>query len=237
MSAEPVSSLADDWRILALGREDRLSSWLDSRDLRRATRCALVVAGGAGLYGATIGLWHGPRMAAYVGVKLPLVVFLTLAVNGILNGLLARILGSGLGFRQTAAAQLMAFAIFALIVGSLSPLTGFLTWNAPPPDGPLGAITHRRLLVIHTGLIAFAGVVAVRRLHGIVAAFSGSGAAARCTLTAWMAGNLFAGAQLGFLLRPIFGTPRVGVAFLRPDAFDGNFYESLWWALRHCLMP
>lgn len=222
-----------EWNPLARGESDRLAGWLREASPWRAARCFPTIAVGVGLYGATIGIWHGPKMAAYVALKLPLVVFLTLLVNGFVNGLLAQILGSGLGFRQTGGALLMAFAVFALITGSLSPLTWFLSWNVPGPDSPEAGAIHRRLLVIHTVLIAFAGVVSVRKLHGIVTAFSGSRAAARRTLIAWLAGNLFAGAQIGFLLRPIFGTPKVGVAFLRPDAFEGNFYESLWWAIRH----
>lgn len=230
-----LAAIAAGWGSLARGESERLAAWLTAKRDRRLGLCLATVVVGVGLYGATIGLWHGPRMAGYVAVKLPLIVLLTLAANGLINGLLAQVLGSGLGFRQTTGALLMAFAVFALIVGSLSPITWFLAWNAPTPDSPAAGPVHRQLLVLHTSLIAFAGIVSVRKLHGIVAAFSGSHQAASRTLIAWLTGNLFAGAQVGFLLRPIFGTPKVGVAFLRPDAFDGNFYESVWWALRHFL--
>lgn len=40
-------------------------------------------------------------MALYVGIKMPLLIFLTLTVNWLLKGLLALLLGSGLSFRQT----------------------------------------------------------------------------------------------------------------------------------------
>ena len=38
---------------------------------------------------------------AYVAVKLPLIIFITLIVNGLLNGLLGLVLGSGIGFRKS----------------------------------------------------------------------------------------------------------------------------------------
>lgn len=225
--------IASDWRSLARGESDHIASWLRSSGEGRRGLCLLTIFFGVGLYGATIGVWHGPRMAAYVAIKLPLVVCLTLAVNGLINGLFAQLLGSGLGFRQTTEALLMTFAVFALIVGSLSPITFLLAWNAPPPEAPDSGSVHRQLLVAHTFLIAFAGVISVQKLFGIVTAFSGDRSAAVRTLFAWLAGNLFAGAQMGFLFRPIFGTPGLEIAFLRPDAFEGNFYESVWWALRH----
>lgn len=224
-----------DWKRLARGESDRLSQWLRAGGAESSRRglCALTILLGVGSYGATIGLWHGPLMAAYVAIKLPLIVFVTLALNAIINGLLAQLLGSGLSFRQTTDSLLMAFAVFALIVGSLSPVAVFLLWNAPPPENPGAGGIYRQLLVGHTFLIAFAGVISVRKLHGIIEHFSGSRAATRRTLTAWLAGNLFAGAQVSFLFRPIFGTPSLEIAFLRPDLFEGNFYESLWWAMRH----
>ncbi len=229
-----TSEILADWETLARGESDRLSAWLSGRsEPNRRGLCVLTICLGVGLYGATIGLWHGPLMALYVGMKLPLIIFATLLTNALINGLLAQLLGGGLSFRQTTESLLMAFTVFALIVGSLSPVTVFLAWNAPPPDAPGAGAVHRQLLVTHTLLIAFAGIVAVRQLHGILHHFSGSRVAAWRTLLAWLAGNLFAGAQIGFLFRPIFGTPGLEIAFLRPDAFEGNFYESVWWAITH----
>ena len=75
-------------------------------------------------------------MGGYVAVKLPLLVALTLGCNGLLNGLLGLLLGTGLGFRQSLLALLSSFALAALILGSLAPVTFFLAWNAPSPGRP-----------------------------------------------------------------------------------------------------
>jgi hypothetical protein len=227
---------AIDWKSLAGGDSGVLSGWLDASGRETRLRlCISTIFIGVGLYGASIGLWRSPLMALYVGVKLPFVIFLTLAVNGLLNGMLAQVLSSGLTFRQTLQAILMSFTVFALIVGSLSPLTIGMALNFPGPDEAGAGLAHRQLLLIHTALIAFAGVVATGKLHGILRSFTGSDSVAKRTMIAWLAGNLFVGAQISFILRPIFGSPGLTVEFLRPDAMHGNFYESVWWALRHSL--
>jgi len=228
-----TTAIAEEWRSLTRGESGRLAGWLEETGSRRLALSIATIIVGCGIYGATIGLWHGPLMALYVGIKLPLIIFVTLAINGLLNGMLAQLLGSGLSFRQTMQAILMSFTVFSLIVGSLAPLTFFMVWNVPAPESAEGAASHSSLLLTHTFMIAFAGIVATQKLFGILRSFAGNFGAAFRTLIAWLAGNLFAGAQISYLLRPIFGTPGLEVQFLRWGAItQGNFYESVWWALR-----
>jgi len=94
---------------------------------------------------------------------------------------------------------------------------------------------HSLILVSETLMIAFAGVAANLRLVQLLRELSGSRAIARKVLLAWLAGNLFLGSQLAWILRPFVGSPGLPVQFLRPDAFDGTFYESLWRAAKHLL--
>ena len=76
-------------------------------------RRALVTVLGFALYGFTVGYWRSPVMGFFVAVKMPLLIAFTLGCNGLLNGLLGILLGSGLGFRQSLHALLSAFAISA----------------------------------------------------------------------------------------------------------------------------
>lgn len=230
MKSEPFTI-----RSLAIGNPATLSGWLDDSDFQKIAWSTVVIVLGTGLYGATIGIWNSPRLALYVGIKLPLIIFATLILNGVINGMLAQVLGGGLSFRQTLQALLMSFAVFALITGSLAPVLLFLISNAPASDSAEAAGTHQALLLLHTALIAFAGVVATQKLFGFLAEFTDHRGIARRTLFAWLAGNLFVGAQVGFLFRPILGTPGLKIEILRPDPFEGNFYESVWWALTRLL--
>ena len=154
-------------------------------------------------------------------------------VNSVINGMLAVLLGSRLSFTQTAFAILAAFSVFALIVGSLSPVTMAMALDLPSPDSSDAEVIHRRLLLTHTVIIALAGLVSTGRLFKLLTHFTETVAATCCCFAALILGNLFVGAQISYLLRPIFGQPGFEIEFLRPDLFRGNFYESVWWALTH----
>lgn len=224
--------IVEDWKCLLRGDSSRLAAWLrSSKEESRLGLCVVTILCGLGLYGATVGVWRAPEMSVFVSVKMPCIVFLTLVINGVLNGMLAQVLATGLSFLQTFRAILMSFAVFALILGSLAPVTLGMTLNLPGPGSEGADQAHRILLLTHTLLIAFGGIVATGKLLGILRHFSGNDAAAKRTLVALLAGNLFVGAQVGFILRPVFGSPDLKVEFLRSDAMSGNFYESVWWAI------
>ncbi|MDF1851226.1 MAG: hypothetical protein P1U85_10350 [Verrucomicrobiales bacterium] len=211
--------------------QDTAVSWIEEKPPASILGSLAILFLGVGVYGASIGLWQGLEQACYVAIKLPFAILLTLLANGLLNGILASLLGVRLSFRETSLALLTSFAVFGLIVGSLSPITMGMAFDAPAPDSPDGPDTHRRLLLTHTLLIAFAGIISTGRLYQVLRHFADSDRAARHSLIGLLVGNLFAGAQISFLLRPIFGQPGLVIEFLRPDPFAGNFYESVWWAI------
>ncbi|HEY1048969.1 MAG TPA: hypothetical protein VGE39_04415 [Prosthecobacter sp.] len=217
-------------RLMSLARAETagLVGWLGEKDVRSMLPLIVGIVAGCGLYGFAIGLGRAPLMAVYVAVKMPLLIFFTLGVNGLINGMFGSLLGSGMSFRQTMQACLMSFALFALIVGSLAPVMIGMALDRPADGTPELAGWYRMFLLTNTAVIAFAGIIANHKLLRLIEAFSGSRPAAIRTLVAWLAGNLFVGAQLSYNLRPFFGNPDLPVQFLRPDPFDGTFYEAVW---------
>jgi len=89
--------------------------------------------------------------------------------------------------------------------------------------------------VMHVCVIAFAGTAANVRLVQLLRQLSGKTAVARRVLFAWLAGNLFLGSQLCWIFRPFIGQPSLAVAFFRPHPLQGNFYETVFNAIRQVL--
>jgi hypothetical protein len=148
--------------------------------------------------------------------------------------MLAPLLGLNIPFRQSFLAIVMSFAIAAAILGSFSPLVAFLVWNAPPMSahaiGPYSFI-----MLTHVLVIAFAGLTANLRLLQLLRDLGGNSGVAYRVLIAWLAGNLFLGSQLSWILRPFIGSPGLPVQFLRDHPFAGNFYEAVFHSAQRLL--
>ena len=219
---------------LCRGEAETLAADLD--DGPRALRFYVaVIVVGAGLYGATIGLWRAPLQGLFTAVKFPLLMLLTTLANALLNGMLAQLMGLRLSFRQSALAVTASFAVTSIVLASLSPVTLFMLFNTPPLEAGREVLSHNFTLIAHVALIAFAGVVGNVTLFRLLAHLCGSRAAAGKVLAAWLLGNLFLGAQLSWVMRPFIGSPGLPVQFLRPHAFQGNFYESVFRSLMNLL--
>lgn len=208
-----------------------LRPWLEEPNRGRLLFCFLFIILGFSFYGLSVGLWRAPQMGFFVALKMPLLVFLTLACNGLLNGIFGLLLGSGLGFRQSLLALLMSFTIAAAILGALAPVTFFMALNAPPPEAENAHRAHALYLLTHTLLIAYAGIIANLHLARLLLAHCPDKKTAGLTLAAWLGGNAFVGAQFSWILRPFFGSPGLEVAFLRDDPMRGTFYETVWRSL------
>ncbi len=222
--------------ILCRGDSDQIVQWLDEPDVRWLAMCAAVIAAGCALYGGVVGLWRAPAQAVYTGVKMPLLIFLTCGANALLNGMLAQVLGSGLGFRQTSLAILMSFTISSVVLASLSPVAFFIYWNTPPPSasGVPGA-AHSVMILGNVLFIAYAGLEANQRLLRLLKRRCPDTKIARRVFWSWLAGNLFLGAQISWILRPFIGSPLLAVQFLRDNPFHGNFYETVFNAIRNTI--
>lgn len=215
--------------VLLRGEMQSLSLWTERWELTRVGLHVGVIVLGAGLYGAAMGWWRSPEQSLLVALKFPLIILLTTMGNAVLNAMLAPLLGLNLTFRQSLLTILMSFTIASAILGAFAPLTAFAVWNAPPmsPEAVRGA-SYSGIKLMHVGVIAFAGVAGNVRLFQLLVQMGGSRKVALRVLFAWLAGNLFLGSQLSWILRPFIGAPHLPVVFFRNTAFQGNFYENLF---------
>ncbi|HTX20577.1 MAG TPA: hypothetical protein VMD27_01780 [Candidatus Aquilonibacter sp.] len=219
---------------LLRGETETISAWSERWNSRRFALHVAVIILGAGLYGAAMGWWRDPRQALFAAAKFPLIILLTTLGNALINAMLAPLLGLNIPFRQSFSAIVMSFTITAAILGAFSPLMAFLIWNAPPmsPETIRGA-TYDFVKLANIAIIVFAGTTGNARLFQLLTRLAGSRTIALRVMFAWLAGNLFLGSQLSWILRPFIGSPFLPVEFLRANALHGNFYESVFNSLLH----
>jgi len=218
---------------LLRGETGTISTWSESWNARRFLLHVAVIIVGTGLYGAAMGWWRDPQQALYVAIKFPLIILLTTIGNSLINAMFAPLLGLNIPFRQSFSAIVMSFTIAAAILGAFSLLLAFLIWNAPPiSPQTISGSTYNLIKLINVVVIAFAGMTGNVRLFQLLARLGGSRAAALRVLFAWLAGNLFLGSQLSWILRPFIGSPDLPVEFFRASALQGNFYENVFQSLQ-----
>jgi len=224
---------------LLRGETQPIRVWIEHRSGGGLIFNILVIFVGAGLFGAAVGAWRDPVQALYTALKFPVILLLTALGNGLLNGLLAPLLGACLTLRQSLLAVLTSFTIASVILGAFSPVVYFLVWNTPSLAAPGGNVlpAHSVILLTQAALITFAGVMANVRLLGLLHELGSSASVARRVLMAWLTGNLLLGSQLAWILRPFVGSPGLPVQFLRPDPLNGSFFESLLRAAQQLLFP
>jgi hypothetical protein len=210
-----------------------ISAWVKTWNAWRFALQIMVIVLGAGFYGAAMGWWRDPQQALYVAIKFPLIILLTTLGNALINGMLAPLLGLNIPFRQSLSAIVMSFTIAAAILGAFSPLIIFMVLNAPDMAAKsLSVSTYNFILLAHVSVIALAGVTGNVRLFQLLAKLGGGRTVALRVQFTWLAGNLFLGSQLSWILRPFIGSPTLPVEFIRPTAFHGNFFEAVLHSLR-----
>jgi len=192
--------------------------------------CMVAIVIGAGSYGAVMGGWRDGWQSLYTGIKLPLVILLTTLGNGLLNGMLAPLLGLNITFRQSLTMVLMSFAIASIVLGALSPVACFVVWNTPPltQGTTLSSPEYGFLQLTLAVFVALAGVIGNVRLLPLLRLWADRPVTARKVLFAWLAGNLFLGSQIAWVLRPFIWDADRPVEFIGPGFFHGSFFETIF---------
>src|ERR1700757_4684193 len=119
--SNPPSASFRQVSVILRGEPEPIDQWIRQWDAARMALYLLVIVVGTGLYGAAMGYWRAPQQALFTAIKLPLIILLTTLGTGLLNGMLAPLLGLNINFRQSLQAVLMSFMISGAILGSFSP--------------------------------------------------------------------------------------------------------------------
>ena len=170
-------------------------------------RRILFVAAATGVYGAVLAVWRSPLMAAYVAAKLPMVFVGATLIVSLFCWMVALAMGAGLRYREVLEAVFFAMSVAGAILLAAAPVVLFFVFSAAPDSG-----TRETMRLLYRSL--------KRRVP------------ANCRLVLmmffWLAAFAVVGCQLGWIMRPLVGSPNISVEFLRSDALDSNFLESLF---------
>lgn len=178
---------------------------------------AVVIAGA--LYGAAMGGWRvleGDRwkLVVFVAIKSPMLIVVTTLI--VLPGffVLNSVAGLRDDFRDALRAILIGQAGLTLSLASLAPVTQFIY---------LTGVSHRLATLTNAGMFTIAATVAQVVMFRWYKPLIAKSKAHLAMLGLWLVMYAFVGMQMGWILRPFIGNPKMAPAFFREDAFTNAY--------------
>ncbi len=190
--------------------------------------CLVVVA--TAVYGAVLAAWRSPVLAGYVAAKLPVVFVGSTLVVSVFCWMAGLATGADLRYREVLGSVFFAMSIAGTILIALAPIVFFFIVTAAPDAGTPDEMrfAHGCMLLVHIVVFAVAGVVGNAMLVKALRARVPKTCRLGLMLFLWLASFAVVGCQLGWMSRPLVGSPNIKVEFLREDALKGNFLESVF---------
>lgn len=177
------------------------------------------------IYGAIIGMFHSPLQALSSAIKLPALYLVTLLVCLPTLYIFNALFGSKKTIAQHFTYLLTAVCVIAVLLCAFAPVTLFflITVN-----------DYHFFLLMNVIIFALTGVLGISFLYQVMKPTAdGDGAKVRTSiLRFWLCLYGFVGTQLGWTLRPFFGSPGQFELF-RPR--EGSFFSGVWNALVNLL--
>lgn len=180
------------------------------------------------VYGAIIGTFHSPIQAVSSAIKLPALYLITLLVCLPTLYIFNVLFGSKQTISQHFTYLLTAISVIALLLCGFAPVTLFflITVN-----------DYNFFLLLNVIIFTLTGLLGVSFLYQVMRPIASDdtsqGVKVRTTiLRFWLGLYGFVGSQLGWTLRPFFGSPGQFELF-RPR--EGSFFTGVWNALLNLL--
>ena len=202
----------------------------DSNDFGDNTvlKKAFIIALATLCYGFVLGWWRSPLMAVYVGCKLPVVFLGTALITSGFFWMAAIATGVNLGWRETLDSALTTLATAGSILLALVPVVFMMILTGAPDSGSRNEMrfAHSILMTTHITVFSVAGLVGLRQVAARLRTRAENQSNLSMMLALWLVSFSIVGCQLGWIMRPLVGSPNICVELFREDALDGNFFES-----------
>lgn len=181
------------------------------------------------IYGGIIGAYHSWMQALSSAVKLPALYLITLLICLPTLYFSNIIFGSKRTFGQHFALVLTAVSVTSVLLFSFAPITLFflITTN-----------NYQFLILLNVLIFSFTGFIGISSLYQATSVVleqndDESTKTRRKIIFSWLFLYAFVGSQLGWTLRPFFGTP--GSIFQLFRDREGSFYLSVLQAIGYLL--
>ena len=182
------------------------------------------------MYGAVLAVWRSPLMAAYVAAKLPVVFVGATLIVSLFCWMAALATGAGLRYREVLEAVFFAMSVAGAILLAAAPIVLFFIFSAAPDSGTRETmrLAHAAMMLAHIVVMGSAGTVGVSLLYRSLKRRVPEDCRLVLMMGLWLVAFAVVGCQLGWIMRPLVGSPNISVEFLRSDALESNFLESLF---------
>lgn len=178
------------------------------------------------IYGGIMGIYHSWMQALSSAVKLPALYLITLLVCLPTLYFSNIIFGSKRTFGQHFALVLTAVSVTSVLLFSFAPITLFFL---------ISTTNYQFLILLNVAIFTLTGWIGVSSLYQgancILEQDTEGSDTRRKILQAWLFLYAFVGCQLGWTLRPFFGTPDSPFSLFRER--EGNFYVSVFQSLAY----
>jgi hypothetical protein len=180
------------------------------------------------VYGAIIGSFHSWEQALSSAVKLPALYLMTLIICFPTLYFFNVLFGSQKTAGQHFAMLLTAVSVISVLLFSFAPITLFFL---------LSTYHYQFFMLLNVVIFAITGFIGIKFLYQGMRSMAQQdieGIETRMKLLRfWLILYAFVGTQLGWTLRPFFGTP--GTPFVLFRELEGNFYLSILQAIAEIL--
>jgi hypothetical protein len=121
-------------------------------------------------------------------------------------------------------------SVAGAILLAAAPVVLFFVFSAAPDSGTRETmrLAHAAMMLAHIVVMGSAGTVGVSLLYRSLKRRVPEDCRLVLMMGLWLAAFAVVGCQLGWIMRPLVGSPNISVEFLRSDALESNFLESLF---------
>ena len=182
------------------------------------------------VYGAVLGIWRSPLMAVYVAVKLPVVFVASTLVVSVFGWMVGLVVGAEQKYGEVLAAVFSAMATAGRILLALAPVVLYFILTGAPDEGSRATMrfAHACMMFGHIVVFSVAGLVGNCMLYRDLARRVPANCHLKMMMVLWLSSFAIVGCQLGWMARPLVGSPNIAVEFVREDALESNFLESFF---------